>query len=179
MAKKIVMFIDAEYIKDNTPIEQNVDDSLINTQIRKAQRLYVENALGTTFYESLKEKMVANTLSTIEEELIRDYIQPMLNEYTLYCLIPIIGRKFTNKSVSEKNSEFSTPSVLEDLKYIRNGVLDEAEFFNERLVKYLIQNYELFPEYYNSSCENLPASTQSYFSGIQMKKKRDCNKFRR
>lgn len=174
--KNIVQFIDAEYLKANTPIEQNVDDTLLNQHIRKVQRLHVESILGTTFYDSLSNKIVAGTLNADEDNLIRDYIQPMLAEYTIYYVLPFIARKLTNKSVSEKGSEFSTASDLEDLKYIRNGVLDEAEFFAKRLINELTQNYSKYPEYYNADCENLPSTNRAYFSGLYMKKGNGCDK---
>lgn len=179
MSYNKVKFVDANYIKDSTTLELNIDDNKITPVIYKVQDLYLQQSLGTTFYKHLKDGVVATelelsagTLSNLEKELIVDYIQPVVSEYSLYELIPLMNFNFTNKAVSQKSSEFSQPSNLEDVKYLRSNVKNMAEFYMKRLNKYLCDNSDLFPKYKNpDSKENVKKNGSSYFSGIHIPKK--------
>ena len=167
MAKNIVKFISVDYLKENTTIENNVDSSTLSPFIKKAQDTYLQQILGSSFYDHLSDAFVASSLTANEENLIRDYIQQMVAEWTLYLVLPHINYKLTNKAVSQQSSEFSEASTVEEIKYLRNSVRDLAEFYSERLTSYLCDNSSLFPEYNNpDSPENLPKNSRSYFSGI-------------
>ncbi len=171
MAK--VKFISITYLKENTTIEDNVDDDKLTPYIYKAQDTHIQQALGSTFYSHLKDAIVNSTLTSDEEVLLRDYIQPCLAEFVLYEVMPFLNFKMTNKAISQENSEFSTSSTLDDLKYLRQTVRDLAEFYLERLIKHLCDYSELFPIYLNpGSDENLEASNKSYFNGVYLPKKR-------
>jgi len=78
----------------------------------------------------------------------------------------------TNKAVSTQSSEFSQPSTLEDIKYLRQSIRDLAEFLTKRLTKYLCDNQSLFPEYQNPDTpENLPKNSRVYTSGVYIPRK--------
>jgi len=169
-------FISTEYLKKNTTIEENVDNDKLVPFIYKVQDIYLQQSLGTTFYDHLQNAIANDTLTTDEENLIRQYIQPMVAEYVVYEAMPHLNFKLTNKAVSQESSEFSTPSILDDIKYLRATVRDMAEFYNQRLVKYLCDFSLLFPKYENpDDKENLRRSRKAYFSGIYIPKKHRCN----
>ena len=162
-----VKFISIKYFKENTTVEYNVDDDKITPTIYKAQDIYIQQSLGSEFYNHLKDAIVNNTLTTDEDILLRTYIQPCLNEYTLLLLIPIIQFNLTNKSVLLRNDNNSQPSTLEDIKFLRQSVRDMAEFYLKRLNRYLEENDNLFPKYYNAdNDDNLPPTQKSYFNGV-------------
>lgn len=172
MAKSKVKFVSSEFIKENTTIQDNVDDDIIVPYIYKVQDRYLQQSLGTTFYEHLKLAIINQTLTNDEDDLIRDYIQPMITEYVVYELLPHINYKLTNKAVSTQNSEYSNPSSLDEVKYLRYSVRDMADFYLKRLNKFLCDYGTLFPTYVNpSSPENLSKSYKSYFNGIFLPKR--------
>lgn len=167
MPRPIVKFVSPNYIKENTPIQQNIDDDIMVPYIVAAQDIYIQQALGSKFYQHLKDAIVANTLNTDEDNLIRDYIAPVITQFTFYELIPHINYKMTNKAVSQQSSEFSTPSGLDEIKFLRQSVRDLAEFYLKRLNKYLCDYGELFPLYISpGSKENLTRNRKSYFGGV-------------
>jgi hypothetical protein len=168
MAKLKLKFVSCDYIKHNSTIQDNVDDNIITPFIYKVQDIYLQQVLGTDFYEHLKNAVSGNTLTANEENLIRDYIQPMIVEYVVFEILPHINYKLTNKAVSQQNSEFSTPSTLDEIKFLRSAVKDMAEFFTARLTTYLCDYETLFPIYANpnNTKENLPAKSKPYFTGI-------------
>lgn len=167
-----VKFIGTSYLKTHTTIQENVDDNILVPFIEKAQDLHIQQALGSSFYNHLKNAITGSTLTSAETTLIREYIQPALCEWTLYEVLPHIQYKLTNKSVSQQSSEFSQPSTLEDIKYLRNTVRDMAEFFLKRLNKQLCDYPNLYPAFLNPTTpENLARNGKSYFGGIHIPKR--------
>ena len=163
----IVQFITTEYLRSVVPIEQNVDDARLVPYIIQGQDLYVQGVIGESGYNALKDGITGNTLTSDEVYLMLNFIQPMVANYAFYLAIPHIAYKPTNKSISKESSEYSQPLDLEEMKYLRNGVKDVAEFYTRRMVKYLNDYSNLFPWYSSpQSKDNLPRSSQSYFSGI-------------
>lgn len=174
MANTIVKFIDAAYLKQHTTIEQNVDDNKLTPFILKSQDTHLQEILGSSFMEHLYNAYLNNTMTNDERNLVIDYIQRMVAEWAFYEAYPHITFKPANKAVVKQNSDNSNPIELDELKYMRNVIRDLAEFYSERLRKYLNYNSELFPEYYNINApENLPRINRSYFSGIYTG--RGCN----
>ncbi len=181
-----VKFISVQFLRDQTPIEDNVDADKLTPWIYKAQDTKLQQALGTTFYDRLKQGTIdtieggANPLNALELALIKDYIKQMLVEWTFYLCMPHLNYKMTNKAVSQENAQFSNPSALDEIKYLRANQKNLAEFYTKRLIEYLCDHTEDFPEYNNpADKENLHKSKRAYSSGIAMPKgnKRSYSKF--
>jgi hypothetical protein len=163
----VVYFISTEYLKQNTSIEQNVDDSKLTPFIIQAEQLYLQQNIGATGLDALRDGIVLGTL-TIEEDLfIRNYIQPMVCQWAYYLALPYITYKSTNKSLSKESSEYSQPVDLSELQYMRNTVRDVAEFYTKRMVNWLLFNPGVFIWYSNPDSKDvLPKTNQAYFSGM-------------
>lgn len=162
-------FISTAYLKEQTPIQGNVDDNILVPYIKMAQKIHIQQMLGSAFYNHLCEAIANNSLTSDEVDLLRDYIQPCLAQFTFYEVLPHLNYKPTNKAVSQENSEYSTSSGLDDIKYLRQTVRDMAEFLLSRLHKQLCDYSELYPLYLNpGDKENLQKKNNSYFSGIYL-----------
>ena len=180
-----VKFISVQFLRDQTPIEDNVDADKLTPWIYKAQDTKLQQALGTTFYNRLKQGVIdteesgANPLNADEIELIQDYIKPMVVEWVFYMVIPHLNMKMTNKAVSQENSQFSQPSALDEVKYLRANAKNLAEFYTKRLITYLCDKSKDFPEYNNpADDENLHKSNRAYSSGVAFPRgKRSYSKF--
>lgn len=171
-----VKFISTTFLKENTTIESNVDDNKLVPYIYKVQDIHLQQILGSTFYDTLKNGVISGTTNADETKLIKEYIQPMIAEWTVYEVMPFLSNKLTNKAVSQESSEFSSPSSLDEIKFLRNSVRDMAEFYSQRLSKYLCDNLTLFPTYQNpDSKENVSRNSRTYFNGIYIPKTNPTN----
>jgi hypothetical protein len=163
-----VKFISTPFLKEHSTLSRNIDDDILIPFIYRSQDINLQQLLGTTFYDRLKAGVVAGNLNTNEENFIRDYVQPMLVEWTVYYALPNINMKYTNKSVTQDSSEFGNPSTLEEVKYLRQNVRDMAEFMSKRLSQFLCDFGDAqFPQYANpDSNENISSNGRAYFSGV-------------
>lgn len=165
----IVYFISQEYFLANTPVEKNVDWDKIAPYVIQAQQLYLQQSIGGTGLQALNEGVKLNTLTPQEEYLMRAYIQPLVCQYTFWLALPFINYKATNKALSKESSEYSQAADLDEMKYLRSSVKDAAEFYQRRLVKYLVEHPGEFYWFdHPDAKDDLPKTIQSYFGGIYL-----------
>jgi hypothetical protein len=168
MAK--VRFISEKYLKDNSGIEDNVEETILNPVIDKAQLIYIEGVLGTALYKKLQQDVIDDSLAGKYLILMRDYIKPALVEAVIYESYPQIWSRITNKSVSTSNSDNAIPLSSDDIKFLQAGVRDNMEYLLQRVAKYLMANVSDFPEYSNpgSSIDTVRPRRNNLFGGIYL-----------
>ncbi len=89
-------------------------------------------------------------------------------QYALYMILPSIKYKVVNQGIVNGTSEETSPTTLEELRYLRGTVLDTAEFYATRLVEFFRDNPGMFPDYTNPGLDGMmPDKTDQYFSGLQ------------
>lgn len=162
-------FISVNYLKDNSPILQYVNEDELQVYIRPAQDVYIQKALGTQLYYSLMNKISSQTLNVNELNLITQYIQPALVWWTTHEFALYANYKFTNKAISKQNSDNSNPSDLNEVNYLTTNIRQKAQYFTDRLTKHLMGETTTFPEYlevYQNTFENIPSSRDNFFWGI-------------
>jgi hypothetical protein len=162
-----VLFISESYLKNNTLIDDNVDQRIILPSIVTAQDMRSHPVLGTPLYEDLKSKIVAGTLNADEITLIDDFIAKSLLYWSMYECSTSMLYKYRNKSVATKNSENAQPITSQDLQYLRDDWQNKAEFYDERLINHLIDNKSLFPKYQETS-EDIHAKKTAYTTSFYL-----------
>lgn len=166
-----VLYINMEYLKQRSTVEGNVDYDKIKPFIVKVQDLYLQQRLGSDFFNSLNSKIIFGTLSQAEEVLINDYIKPMVAEYTYYEALPFLNFKVTNKAISKQNSDNSQSSAMDEIKYLRGLLKNNAEFYDNRLFKHLDLNRTDFPIWdENNRDQNVRRNDKVYSSGMYLPK---------
>jgi hypothetical protein len=165
-----VQFISTEYVYTYTLIEKNVDPDLITKNIWKSQDLNIQSILGQNLFTKLVNDCPNFTGQYLT--LMVDYVQPCLAEWVVYHTLPFINFRLTNKAVSTKSSDNSQPSSIDDLKWLRDQVRNNAEFYSERMRDYIKNNLTLFPEFYfNDLAFSIKPNVSNYYSGIYTSKR--------
>ena len=136
-----VLFISESRLKSLTAVHDNVEPQEITPFVQQAQDIYIQEILGTYFYQTLKDKIINDTISGYYKTLLDDYIAPTLANYAVYLAFPSLNYKIKNKAVMTPTSEESTTTDLSSLKYVRGSVQDTAQFYSERTREYLRDNH--------------------------------------
>lgn len=162
-------FIDDQYLKDYTPIGQNIDPLQVYPFVETAQDMYIQDLLGTPLYMDLTYKLYMGiTFSQIEWTLV-ELCSKALAYYTVYLAVPHLAIKIRNVGVARATSDNTTPSTMEEMRYIRNEVKDMAEFWAERTVIYLNNYAPLYPLYRTSGAHpDMSPSNGQYDSYIYL-----------
>lgn len=131
-------------VKERTSIHGDIDPKLIYPDLKVSQDMYVMPILGSTLFYKLQDLIADGTITDTDnadyKNLIDLYITDSLIYHALSELPITISYQFWNKGVVRKvgdNTELPTMSELIDLS---NKYKDRAEFYDNRLRLYLIQN---------------------------------------
>jgi hypothetical protein len=144
-----ILFINEALLKSRTGISNAIDGNNIKPQIKVAQDIYIQPALGSTLYLRLQDGIDNNNLTAIESDLLDSFITDCLVWYTMSLLPIALGYQFFSKGVLQKTSEESNTPSRGDLELISNSYKATAEFYKQRLINHLRQNYTSFSQYYN------------------------------
>lgn|SRR3990167_10552261 len=168
---KEVGFISVEYIKSNSIVSKNIDNDIIEPFIISSQDKYIERAIGTKLFRKLEDDISASTVTGIYKTILDDYVAKCLKEFVIYEAFPFLNYKVTNKSVMRKEGDNSTSSELDELIYLRNGILDTANYYLERLKAYLYENQSSLPEFpeQDSGIDKLYPKNRRIYHGIYLK----------
>lgn len=161
------LFCTPQYIFENTIISDNSDVKLVKKATRVAEDKYILPIIGGMLYNTIINKIQTGTLTGDYKSLVDRFIIPCLLEYTVYEYVPYTY-KFRNKGISKQTSETSEPVEREDLYFIRENILQTAQFYGEQLIKYLKANSTMYPEYTQLQSDQVNPANGDYFSGIHI-----------
>lgn len=166
------LLVSEQRLKQWTNLDSNVRVEEITPFIIQAQDIYIQDQLGTKFYDRIKNGVVNSDLNADETTFLKDYIGPTLMQFALYLMMPGLKYKLSDKGVLSGSSEETTQTSLDELKYLRQSTLDTAQFYAERLREYLIDNPGMFPEYDTPGTDGMYPNKQTpYFSGLVVPRK--------
>ena len=161
------LIIDDQYISDYTPLGKNIDSAMIYPFISEAQDIYMQDILGSNFYNDLLYRSVYATASiTNYEEDLLDILSKMIAYYSVYLAIPHLSIRIRNFGVGKSAADNTVASSMEEMKYIREEVKNLAEFWSQRAIVYLCNNSEQFPLYNRPGDDIQPNHGTQYDSDI-------------
>ena len=148
MAKNVLLISD-EILKDRTTIHGNIDPKLLYPEIKAAQDMYIHPILGTALYNKIIDDVDAGTIAGDYKDLLDDYIIDCLLYYTLAALPTALSYQYWNKGVLRKGGDNTELPSMSELIDISNTYRQRAEWYGERLNRYLKEasTTSLFPEY--------------------------------
>ena len=169
-----VLFISEAKLKDSTAINLNVDPETLLPYVLQAQRIYIETKLGTTLYEKLESLITAGTIGNVGNEayktLVDEYIGDCLPSWAFHMCIPYLRFKTENGNIYSKTSETGTAFSTEEAQHLREEVRNNAEYFTERMIKYITNNITLFPEYNTNSGADISPDQNAYYNGMNLER---------
>ncbi len=169
-----VLFISEQKLKDSTAINLNVDTNILLPYIRQAQKLYVEQKIGTDLTQKLKDLITAGTLGNggneAYETLVDTYVGDMLPSWAFYHAIPFLRFKVENGNIYNKVSETGTALSTEEAQHLREEIRNTAEYYTERMIEYVKNNTSLFPEYSTNSGADISPDSNAYYNGMNLER---------
>ena len=168
-----VLLVTEERLKGYTGIDENVDPDELYPFAVQAQDIHIQQSLGTKLYNRIKDDVEAFVKNGVPIDLdyrtlLDDYIVPTVVHYTYYLALPNIKYRTTNKGLLSGTSEVAEGVSLEELQFLRNTILQTAQFYDERLRDYLREWNELYEEYrsYTSKDGMSPNRSTAYYTGL-------------
>lgn len=157
-----ILLISPEYLKQRTALNDAVEQNLIYPATLTAQDKYAEGYLGTDLYNAIKTKIQNNTLSGNYATLHTEYIKPMMVWWTMVDLYPSLWIKHDNGNLVSRISQDTQTIDVGQYKKLVDTATNNAQFYTERLVRYLCANSSLFPEYNSNTWPDRPPVKGTY-----------------
>jgi len=170
------LFISVQSIKDRTGLHANVDEKLILPEIKTAQDMYIMPALGSTLYNRLQAGINGSNLNANEQSLLNNYVTDCLIYYVMSELPMGLSYQFYNKGLLRKSGDNTENPSMQDMIDVANRYRTRAEFYKQRLIKYLRQNNTMFPEYlnYTSGIDTIIPDLEGYTTSLFLDDDCDC-----
>ena len=166
------LFITRNDIIKQTPLQGAIDADKLLPFIRTAQDKYILNLLGTVLFNKLQSDITAGTPFTgYYETLVEDYIKPTLVWYSCVEYIPFSGISFKSEGSFKHQSESSISPGKNEIDYLLNKALNNADYYATRLQDYLVAYSTQIPEFLQSvgnATQIYPDQSQQYFGGIEL-----------
>jgi hypothetical protein len=165
-----VLFITEDYLKQFTIINDNVEMKLITPIIDKIQDQRILPMIGTGLYNELRSQIVANTVTALNTTLLDDYINKAILWWVMFESPLIFTYRFMNKGVMKKSSDNSSPADLDELQTLRLNFKNDAEWYTQRMILYLIENSSSYPLYDNpgNGIDTITPQGYSYSAGMNL-----------
>lgn len=161
-----IYFITENYIKENSPVTAAVNMKDLFPHILAAQELYIQNIMGSQFYEDILIKFSAQTLTNFETTLVQDYVKPAVLWRTIALALPWLQFNLRAKGVLTNTDDNANPVSTSDLKFLMNEASNRAEFQENLLVKYLCKEGNNFPTYNTQNGLTKPDKGNQFRGGI-------------
>lgn len=144
----MVLFLSSERLKADL-LNDAVDDNYIRSATIIAQR-DLRELLGDCLYEALENRVENNDIpDTVYQELLDGYIVPWLEFRAMGELCVLTSFKVGNIGVFTNYDQNANQNELGTVKYIQNYWSQKAEYYRNRLVKFLDKNADDVPEWKN------------------------------
>jgi len=163
----MILFIDPEYLKNNTFLNGSVEDSYLRPAMNLAQDKWISPYLGDNLYSKLKTDVENSTLTGDYLTLVRDYIRPALAWWTVVEYMPNALNKIDNSGIVQRTSEDVQPASSADATRLQEQARQSAHYYTEIMWRYLCHNSDLFDEYSeNTNEQRHPIRFKSSYNGM-------------
>ena len=144
--------ITVEELKQDGFINQNLENEYLYSAIDEAQGIFLREIIGDSLYETLQNKLSEANIDGVYQTLLDIYVKIYLKYKVLSLLCVPLNFKIRNIGIAQQFSNEVNTTSLEDTKYIQNYYEGKADFYANRLTKFLQTND--IPEY-KCSCNQI------------------------
>jgi hypothetical protein len=142
-----ILFINEEFLKKYTQLNEAVDTNLIRPAMYLAQDKYMTLYLGTDLTNKIKSEIENGTLTGVYETLLNEYIVKPTAWWTMVELYPFLMYKHDNGNLVTRQSENTTAITKGEMDSLVEKARENAQWYTQRLVDYLCDNSTSYPEY--------------------------------
>ena len=160
----MVILTSEDFIKSLTNISDNLQGKFLGPAIREAQEADFEELVGTKMTEKLCSLVEDNSIeesgNTAYKALL-DKAQYFIAYTVIARLIPICSFKIDNIGASSTSDDNIRALSMEEVLRLQNIYQDKADFYRDRLQRYILKHREELPEISENRCFDIEANLYS------------------
>lgn len=151
------IFISEDWFKKETIVPFNLDSNKIYPFWKKSQDIHIRTILGDNLYFRLYNK-TNDQLNNDDKDLL-DLIAPCMSAYMVYDFVKLNVIKVNNKGITQDADTATDYNIEKSIGTLKN----DAEFYKERIIKYLCNNKDKYPEYTDPNADINPSKISKTF----------------
>lgn len=165
MKYRDILLTSEDNIKTYSSVNDNVSGDYLLSAIAVAQRSGLESIVGTALVNRLQELIGTDDIIKNEYEhyklLLDEYISDYLIYQSIVELIPIVSFKINNIGATKTDDEKNSLVTFNEVFKLKDYYQDKADYFAMRLQRYLVDNYNNYPELNDRTISNIKANLNS------------------
>lgn len=175
-----VLLVDVKDLKDLGFLTEELDETSSSIAIKYTQDNKIQSTIGTKLYFILLDEVEKNyddNNYVIPEKykiLLDSYIYQSLGYFVTGELLIPMTNKLRNKGLVDTSDDRVTPVDYSTTRSLINFYNERGEFYLDMLVKYIQQNYTLYPEFYQGNSFDKLSDTKTFKSSIYIRKNNKC-----
>lgn len=164
----ITLLVSETTLKQQTVINDNVDNCYIMPSIVKAQDIGLQPLIGSVLYRKLCAIVRGDEEGGSQYyNLLDEYITPYLCNKVAEEIQWALFAKIRNNGIVTSQDNQTQQLSISDCEYLRKKYQYDADFYGRRLTDYLHANTNLFPEYLQrETCADIKADAEAYKTNI-------------
>jgi hypothetical protein len=140
-------------IKETAPFSNNVDETIIDKCNRTTQLVQVYEILGEDLYNRIQNEL-SSTVTPEIDKLIKEHLKYVISFSVYIQTLPFLHFKTREQGVVQLTSDTANTTNLDDMLYVKKSSESILQSFIIKLVKFLNDNIEDYPEFKKSvNCE--------------------------
>ncbi len=145
-----VLLINRADIMRLTGLNGNIDEDKILPHVLTSQDIHLQPIIGTKLLDKCKDLIEAGTIGDAGNEayntLVNTYITPTLVFLCMWDFMPFMQYEIANGGIFQHNAENSATPTVEEVNALIQKFRDKADFYGERMSRYLCDNESNYPE---------------------------------
>lgn len=145
-----VLLTSAGYIKANSELLDNYEESKLLPAIRKCQDIELTEALGSSFVGKLCALVESDDIKKDENKLVKELLDDYIRPYLLYLVLGEVcfvgGQKITNYGIAVSTDEHLESLKLADRMQVKDYYRNIASDYLNRMQRFIIGNHSSLTE---------------------------------
>lgn len=158
--------INIQNVVDFADLSVNIQERKYNQYILMAQNRFLSEIIGLDCLDGLVDRKCTNSLTTDDNVLLEDYINPYLVVYSYALYIGSSMKMSLNTGVATLSGDDATVIGSQSRKDESKKYILSALNYGKRLKTFLTDNLDLYPCYTVSECDIDNSNSYSQFFGI-------------
>ena len=162
-----ILLISENKLKNFTDIDQNVTSAVLLPFIGVVQQTKLEYIIGRRYYVELLEQVVNSNLTTINNNFLQYFCQPLLIWAAYAECLPSVFMRIKNNGIVAGSEKTIT---ISEMQFLQTRADERSQFFERRMIEELIFNQSNYPAVYTyTSTDGMrPHLGKNYFCGLHL-----------
>lgn len=160
----MVILSSEEFVKSLTNVSDNIQGKFIGPALREAQDCDLEEVIGTAMTQKLQDLVendaIGDSGNTAYKALL-DKAQYFMAYTVIARLIPICSYKIDNIGATTTSDDRVQNLSMDDIFKLQAIYQDKADFYRDRLQRYILQHRAELPEICENKCLEIQANLYS------------------